>query len=78
ADGVPDACATADDAPPLAPLACLADVSAAFERAVELQPIDVQTLDLVQTFPDRRANYPTRAAVGLFRVRAARPGAVDG
>jgi len=68
ADGVPPVCIAAADAPAPDPRVCLDAASAAFERAVALQPIDVQTLDLVATFPDRRANYPTRAAIGLFRV----------
>lgn len=67
--GVPPECAAAG-----APVAgdrrtCLNEACASFERAVELQAIDVRTVDLHGTFPDRVANYPEKAEIGLFRVR---------
>jgi hypothetical protein len=41
---------------------------AAFESAVETEPVDVRDVDLDRTFP--ATNYPRSALVGLFRVRA--------
>jgi hypothetical protein len=66
-DGVPPACVADRD-----PVACLSEPSATFERSVTLEPIEVRTIDLWDTFPDRRASYPNRAEVGLFRVRILR------
>jgi hypothetical protein len=43
---------------------------AAFESAVEMEQIDLRSVGLVRSFPDRRANYPLTGAVGLFRVRS--------
>jgi hypothetical protein len=50
--------------------ACMDGLSAAFEQAVDLQPIEVRTIDILQTFADYRQNYPQKAEVGLFRVRS--------
>jgi len=63
-DGVPPACAAGRR-----PAGCLSEPSATFERSVTLEPIEVRTIALWDTFPDRRASYPDRAEVGLFRVR---------
>ncbi len=63
--GVPASCAAVG-----ASLACLNEPSASFEKSVELQPVDLRTIDLLHTFPDRWQNYPARAEVGLFRVRS--------
>jgi hypothetical protein len=69
-DGVPPACAAGvgDD-----PTACLDAAAAALERAVALQPVAVRAIELTETFPDRRANYPASAPVGLFRVDTLKP-----
>ena len=48
------------------------EVSAAFEKSVEMQRVDVRTVDLLGTFSDRRANYPEKAQIGLFTVRPIR------
>ena len=50
------------------------EVAAAFERSVELQPIEVRTIDLADTFRERRAHFPGAAQLGLFRVSPARAG----
>jgi hypothetical protein len=51
-------------------LACMNQACASFERAVELEDVERLTIDLLRTFPNRSANYPQEAEVGLFRVRA--------
>jgi hypothetical protein len=63
--GVPPACAAVGD-----PRKCMAPSCASFETSVELEPIELRTIDILSTFPDRRLNYPQHAEVGLFIVRA--------
>jgi len=56
------------------PVACMNEVAAAFEKSVELQPIEVRTIDLGDTFRERRMHFPAEAQLGLFRVSQARAG----
>jgi hypothetical protein len=67
--GVPAVCATSGETEAGDHLLCLSEPSASFERSAGLEPIEVRTIDIVPTFPDRHAHYPQRAQVGLFRVR---------
>lgn len=66
--GVPEACSENGVGAGGDRLSCLNQPSAALERAVVLEPVEVRTIDILPTFPDRKANYPARAEVGLFRV----------
>lgn len=68
--GVPEACVAAGVGAGGDRLACLNEPSAAFERAVDLRAVEVKSIDILPTFPDRKANYPEKAEVGLFRVAA--------
>jgi hypothetical protein len=47
---------------------CLSPRCAAFEAGVRLEPIEVRTLDIGDTFAESHWNYPQRAEIGLFRV----------
>ncbi len=74
--GLPAACEGGDG------VVCLNEPSAAFERSVDLQPVEVRTIDIRNTFQEYSRNYPQRAEIGLFRVRpkrvVRRPGPRDG
>jgi hypothetical protein len=67
--GIPPGCARTgmmgpDDLP------CLNEASASFERSVELDPVEVRTVDISGTFGEAEGSYPQQAEIGLFRVRA--------
>ena len=66
--GVPAACAAAGEIGGDR-FVCLNGPSAAFEESVDLQPVEVRTIDIRNTFPEWSRNYPKRADIGLFRVR---------
>ena len=70
--GVPLGCASAGIGAEGEGLGCLSERSASFERSVELEPVEVRTLDVLGTFAASRRNYPQRAQIGLFRVRPKR------
>jgi hypothetical protein len=50
-------------------LACLGPRAAAVERGLDLRPIELRTIDLIGTFPDRHDGYPREAQIGLFQVQ---------
>lgn len=72
ASGVPAECAATGATAAGGIGACLGAAPASFEQSVELQPIDIRTIDILETFPDRRWQYPVRAQIGLFRVEGRR------
>jgi hypothetical protein len=45
-------------------LTCMSEPNASFEKSVEVQPIDVRTIDILHTFPERKPNRPEKAEVG--------------
>ena len=67
--GVPPACAVAGITERGDHLGCMNERSASFERSVELEPVEVRTIDIWNTFAEASRNYPQRAEIGLFRVR---------
>jgi hypothetical protein len=72
--GVPPACSAARTTEAADRFACLNEASASFERSVDLEPIEVRTIALRDTFADFVPNYPERAEIGLFRVAPKQPG----
>lgn len=68
--GVPEACVASGVTAAGDRLSCMNEPSASFERSVDLHAVEVRIIDILSTFPDRKANYPEKAEVGLFRVRA--------
>ncbi|MBI3785035.1 MAG: hypothetical protein HY270_16720 [Deltaproteobacteria bacterium] len=72
AGGVPIACAEAGVVSTEDRLTCMNEISASFERSIELTPVALRTIDVEHTFPGRR--YPKRAQIGLFRVASKTPG----
>ena len=73
-DGVPPACSVAGTTEQADRFVCMNEPSASFERSVELEPIEVRTIALRDTFADFVQNYPERAEIGLFRVGPKHPG----
>jgi len=67
--GIPPGCAVSQVTEPVDPQRCLIEPVASFEQSVELQPIEIRSIDILRTFAERSQNYPKQARVGLFKVR---------
>lgn len=67
-DEVPASCSASGITESGDRLACMHPLTAAFERAVKLTPIEARSLDIHGTFPELAKHYPQRAEIGLFQV----------
>ncbi len=65
---IPPSCVKTEDDPPVDPLLCLIPPLVTFETSVALQPIEVRTLQPLNTFTGSSLSYPTKVQVGLFRA----------
>jgi len=66
---VPQRCIAAGGSTVEDRLACMDDGTASFERAVELQPVELKVVGIADTFRDPE-HSPETAQIGLFRVHS--------
>lgn len=69
-DGVPPECVYTGMTADGDRVACLNPTSRAFEQALQLEPVEVRTINIAESFQDRIRYSPITAEIALFRVRA--------